>query len=132
MEMTIRLTLFALTIGAMHACGSAHAAIPSCPKPVHHKHHATAPIASCVIPEPRTVLLQAPIDDLQPIGLTPLTKYTLIEHDAPAATCEYNTAWNVPGGNIRAQAPELDPGTGIGALVLLAGGICVIRGKRHA
>jgi hypothetical protein len=79
------------------------------------------------------VLLQAPIDDLQPIGLTPLTKYTLIEHErGPPAACEYNTAWNVPGGNIRAQAPELDPGTGIGALVLLAGGICVIRGKRHA
>ena len=131
--MTIRPILFAFAIGAMHACGAAHAAIPNCPKPVHHKHHATAPIASCVIPEPRTVLLQAPIDDLQPIGLAPLTKYTLIEHDALPGACEYNTAWNMlTGGKIRAQAPELDPGTGIGALVLLAGGICVIRGKRHA
>ena len=130
--MTFRAILFITILGCAHACGHAHAAqlIPACPKPAHHKHH-TAPIASCIVPEPRTVLLQAPADDLTPIELAALTKYAIIEREVSAPCAAYPTVTNLWGyaPNI-ARTPELDPSNAAGALALLAGGICCIRGRR--
>lgn len=133
-----RLIVLAITLSSMHMCGLAHAytndhewdAPGSCPKPIHRKHHANAPIASCVAEAPRLVLLPAPIDDLGEIALPALTKYAIIEREAPAV-CGYtqSTAWLLRGGEAR-QAPEIDAASGAGALTLLA---CVILiWRRHA
>ena len=106
-------------------------ALSNCPKPaIHHRHK--APIASCVAEEPRTILLPAPADDLEPVALPVLTKYNIIEiiPEPLPISCSATTYWPTFGGNLRAaKAPEIDPAGTLPALALLAGAICCIKGR---
>ena len=115
-------------------------ALSNCPKPaIHHRHK--APIASCVAEEPRTILLPAPADDLEPVALPVLTKYNIIEiiPEPISINCSAASDWSWPttggimGGTSRAihaaKAPEIDPAGALPALTLLAGAICCIKGR---
>ena len=107
-------------------------ALSNCPKPaIHHRHK--APIASCVAEEPRTILLPAPADDLEPVALAALTKYNVIEitSEPLPVSCSATTYWPTFDGNLRAaKAPEIDPAGTLPALTLLAGAICCIKGSK--
>ena len=121
---------------------------------VHHKHLAGAPspVQSCVATR-YTVLTPAPADLAvpEPVELTTLTRYAIIETAAPP--CGYvHTAMASPdwwptgglwsdltsgGGGGGAlphvgsfRAPEIDPSGAVSALTILAMSLAVIRSKR--
>ena len=125
---------------------------------VHHKHVAGAPspVQSCVATR-YTVLTPAPADLAvpEPVELTTLTRYAIIETAAPP--CGYvHTAMASPdwwptggstitsggstitsggstityGGSTITRAPEIDPSGAVSALTILAMSLAVIRSKR--
>jgi hypothetical protein len=65
-----------------------------------------------------------------------LTVMTIIS--IGAASAAYADQGGIPNGNGHGRdkggdpisAPEMDPGTGMGALILLSGGLAVVRGRR--
>ena len=117
---------------------------------VHHKHLAGAPspVQSCVATR-YTVLTPAPADLAvpEPVELTTLTRYAIIETAAPpcgyvhtASATSSGWGWmelnsggatSVPSIGIgRVRAPEIDPSGAVSALTILAMSLAVIRSKR--
>jgi hypothetical protein len=130
------------------------------PKPQeHHKRHnaplKAEPVQSCVTPPvPMCFRDPAPEPDIEPLPAPMVVPYyinTPVADDETGEGPYVETGYNLPisaGGFIgvvtvvprtvtprypsppRAQAPEIDPGAGLGAVTLLAGVLVIIRGRR--
>lgn len=112
------------------------AAISGCPKPVHHiKHKADAPLCSCWI-EPKTITLVA---DPEPEVVTVVTYYVPLTSEQiyyPQPLENWDTYFGPYGytytiHEVPRQCPEIGADSAAASLMLLFGGLLVIRGRKH-